>query len=96
MDDVEPVVEILAEAAVREHRLEVLVGRGHHADVDALVLGRAERADLVLLQHAEQLGLERQRELADLVEEDRAGFGLDEQARLVGACVGECAPLVTE
>ena len=36
VDDVEPVVEVLAEAAVGEHRLEVLVRRGDDAHVDAL------------------------------------------------------------
>jgi len=48
------------------------------------------------LRYAQQLGLQRQRELADLVEKDRAGVGLDEQARLVDARVGERAALVAE
>ena len=44
------------------------------------IRGRAERPDLALLQHAQQLGLQRERQLADLVEEDGAAVGLDEQA----------------
>jgi hypothetical protein len=50
----------------------------------------------VLLQDPQQLGLQRQRQLADLVEEDRAAVGLGEQAQAIGAGVGERAALVAE
>ena len=96
LDHVQPVVQVLAEAAVREHRLEVLVRRREHAHVDPLVLGGTERSHLVLLQHAQELGLQRQRELADLVEEDRAVVRLHEQAVLVDPCIRERTLLVPE
>ena len=57
----------------------------------------ADRAHLALLQHAQQLHLERRRQLADLVEEQRAAVGRPEEAGLalvVGA--GEGALLVAE
>ena len=41
----------------------------------------AERLDRPLLQHAQQLGLRRQRQLGDLVEEQRAAVGGLEAAR---------------
>jgi hypothetical protein len=50
----------------------------------------------VLLQDPQELGLQRQRQLADLVEEDRAAVGLGEQAQPIGAGVGEGAALVAE
>ena len=56
----------------------------------------AASVELALLNDAEELGLGLGGELADLVEEDRPAVGLDEQARLVGACVGERSLLVAE
>ena len=57
---------------------------------------RAERLELALLQHAQQLGLQRRRDLADLVEEDRAAVGQREAALLVGRRAGERALVVAE
>ena len=73
--DVEAVVEILAEAAGADLLLEVAVGRGDDADVDLLGLAVADAEDDALLQRAEELHLEVQRQLADLVEEERALVG---------------------
>lgn len=44
---------------------------------------RCERTDLALLQHAQQLDLERRRGLADLIEEDGAAVRHLEQADAV-------------
>ena len=87
---VEPVEEVLAEAAGADLGLEFARGRGDHAHVDAARLRFAERAHFLLLEDAQQLDLERQRQLADLVEEERAAVGLDEEAapRAVGAGEG--------
>ncbi len=56
----------------------------------------ADRPHLALLQHAQQLHLQRQRHVADLVEEQRAAVGRLEEAlvRLHGA--GERAARVAE
>ena len=83
VDDVEPVVEVLAEAARLDLLLEVAVGRGDDADVDRLGLGVADAEDDPLLQRAQELHLQRERHLADLVEEQRAAVGRLELARLV-------------
>ena len=62
-----------------------------------LQVGRAADApEGLLLEEAEQLGLERGRHLADLVEEDRAAVGLLEEAPLLLLGVGEGAALVAE
>ena len=71
----EPVVEVGAEAAAVHLALEVAVGGGDDAHVDACARSRADALDLALLQRAQQLRLQRERQLADLVEEQRAAVG---------------------
>ena len=75
VDDVEPVVEVLAEAPGADLVLEDAVGRGDDADVDLLGLAVADAEDDALLQRAQQLHLQVERQLADLVEEERAAVG---------------------
>ena len=64
--DVDPVPQILAEGAVLHHRRQIAVGGRHdpHVDVDR---GPPPHAlDLVVLQHAQEPDLRRQRQFADL------------------------------
>ena len=68
----QPVVEILAKLAGDDLILEVLVRRAHDAHVDRDLLPAADALDHALLQEAQQLRLQRQRQVADLVEEERA------------------------
>ena len=58
-EDVEPVVEVLAERAGGDRPLEVLVGRGDQPHVGLDGLGAADALELALLQHAQQLHLRR-------------------------------------
>ena len=78
-DDVDAVEQILAEPLLLDLGLEVAVGRGDDARLERHLLVAADRADLALLEDAQQLDLHLERHLADLVEEDRAGAGLHEQ-----------------
>ena len=70
--DVQAVVEVLPEAARRHHLAR---GRGCVAPITRMSTGSAaaaaERAHLARLERAQQLGLHRQRDLTDLVEEER-------------------------
>ncbi len=95
-DDVEPIVEVLAELPLAHQGLEVAVGGGQHADVDANRLVAAEPLDRPLLQRAQQLGLQLQRHVADLVEVERAAVGQLELAEASLLGVGEGATLVAE
>ena len=81
IDDVEAVVEVLAEASLGDGALEVLVGGGDDADVDLDVAAGAQAGELAILQDVQELGLQRQGHLADLVEEDGAAVGELELAR---------------
>ncbi len=56
------------------------MGRREDADIDLDVLAVPQPADRLLLEHAEQLHLQRERQLADLVEQQRAVVRLLEQA----------------
>ena len=94
-DDVEPIVEVLAEAPRLHLGEQIAVGRGDDADV-GLDGVAAERLVLALLQDAQELHLHLRRELADLVEEERAAGGLREAAVLLRDGAGERAALVAE
>ena len=68
-DDIEPVVQVLAEVPGIDRPLQLHVGRRQHAHVDGDALARPQAHHLALLQHAQQLDLDRHRQVADLVEE---------------------------
>jgi len=59
-------------------------------------LRRADRLDLVSLDRAQQLGLEAQRQLADLVKEKGSAIGRAEVAERILAGVGERSAHVSE
>ena len=90
-DDVQPVEQVLAEAALLDQLQQVRVGRGDDADVDVDGVRFAERVDLARLEKAQQLGLQVESELADLVEKQRAVACGADQARLVALRAGEGA-----
>ena len=92
----ETIVEILAQLAVGDRLLEVLVRRGDDADVDVDLLLAAEPANLPRLERAQQLHLDVRRHLGHLVEEDRAAARHLERARLLVGRAGEGALLVPE
>src|SRR5262249_11447457 len=65
-----------------------------HVDLDGL--RTADPLELLLLQDAQQLRLELERDLADLVKEQRGAVGHLEAADFLGDGAGEGAPLVPE
>src|SRR5205807_71627 len=66
---------VLPEAALRDGAWQVGIGGGDDADVDGDSLAAADPLDHALLEEAQQLHLHGRREVADLVEEERAGVG---------------------
>src|SRR6202011_708185 len=84
-EDVQAIEQILAEAAFLHGGDQVAVGGGDDAYVDLDRLAAADRVDLVLLQRAQQFDLRGERQLAYLVEEQRAPGGFHEFA---GVAVG--------
>ena len=94
--DVQAVVEIGAKRAFGAGFRQILVGRGDHAHVDLERAAAADALDLPLLQDAQQLGLHRERHVADLVQEQRAAAGALELAAALLGGAGERARFVAE
>jgi len=70
VDDVETVVEVLTEASLPHQRSQVAVGGRQDTGANGNAMGRPDRTDLLLLQGAQQAGLQVERQLADLVKEN--------------------------
>ena len=70
---------------------EILVRGRDTADIDRTGRLRADRADLARLKHAQELTLQRGRQIADLIEKDRPSCRLDEQPPAGGRRAGERA-----
>src|SRR5688500_3820769 len=76
------VVEIGPERAFAHRAPQVAVGGGYDAAARDATLGLADALVLAILQHAQQLRLHLERQLADLVEEQGAVGGILEETRL--------------
>ena len=96
LDDAQAKEEIAPEPAVRGLDPQIAVGRGDDGDVNLARLERPDTLNLAVLDGAQEFGLQRQRELAHLVEEERAAVGVFEQADLVIQRAGKRAPDVAE
>ncbi|KAK0330811.1 hypothetical protein LTR94_031359, partial [Friedmanniomyces endolithicus] len=90
------VIQILAEPAVRHHRVDILMRRAYDPRVDRDRLSPADPLDHPLLQETQQLDLQRQRYVADLVQEQGAAVGLFDLARRRLHRAGERALLMPE
>ena len=94
--DVQPVVEVFTETVVGDHLRQVAVRGRHQPHVHLDRLRSAEALELLLLEHAQQLGLQLRRDVADLIEEQRPLMGQLETADLLGDGAGEGTLLVAE
>ena len=95
-DDVEPIEQILSKPFLLDHLREILIGRGDDTNIDTDRPRRAEPLELAFLKHAQDLRLGHRGEVADLVEEQRAGVGQLEAPFLAAGGAGEGALLVAE
>ena len=74
-EDAQPVVEVLAEAPLGDGLLQIDVRRGQQRTSTLHRAVAPHRLERPLLEHAQQLGLQLERQLADLVEQQRAAVG---------------------
>ena len=95
-EDIEAVVQVVAELAFGLGLLRRAVGRRDDAHVGRHRLGRADANEGAGLEHAQQLDLQVQGHLGDLVQKDRAALRLLEEAAVLAVGAGEAALLVTE
>ena len=96
VNDVQAVIQILAEAAFADEREQIDVGGGDDADIDLDLLGAAEAHEFALLNDAKKLGLRFRADGGDFVEENRALIGDLEEAFFGGDGAGERAFDVAE
>jgi len=96
-EHVQPVEQIGAERALLNHLRQVLIRGRNHPDIDLRGAAAAsETLDLLLLQCPEELGLQLQRQVADLVEKQRAPIRSLEATHALCDGAGKCAPLITK
>src|ERR1041384_3373091 len=73
--NIQAMKQVVAEGAVRNHLLQVAIGSGNYPNADGDLSIFADREHLIFLQDAEQLRLQRQVQVADLVQEQHAAIG---------------------
>ena len=96
LHDVEAVVEVFPELTASHRLFEVTISRGDHPRIDVDHSVPADAREPEILQHVEELRLQRVRKLGDLVEVDRPLMGVLELARLSAVRPGERALFVAE
>ncbi len=90
-NDVEAVIQVLAETAVANQLHQIFVGGGKDANVDLDRIGAAEAHEFALLNDAKELGLCFRANRGDFVKEDRPLVGHFEKAFLRSDGAGEGA-----
>jgi hypothetical protein len=82
-DDRQPVVEVLAKAPLVDLRRQHPIGGRHHPDIDGPRPLGANPSHFSPLQHPQQLGLKLERQLTNLIEENRSAIGPLKRAPVV-------------
>ena len=88
-EHIQPVVQILPKLPARDELLEILIRGKDQADVHLLHRGAPDGQKLPFLEDSEQPGLRLQRQVPDLVEEDRAVIGHFKYAWLISSRAGK-------
>src|SRR4029453_5908294 len=96
LHDVEPVVEVFTELTERYLALEVSIGGRDRPRVDLNHGVAAHAGEAEILEHVQELGLQRQRQLCYLVQVDRAPLGVLELPGLPAMRSSEGALLMAE
>jgi hypothetical protein len=78
-EDIQAVVQVFAKTARLHIRQQITVSRGQQTKPRLHRSRRAERRELTLLQHSQQLGLHAERQFAHLIQKQRAAIGLLEE-----------------
>ena len=94
--DVQPVIEIFTEPPLLDLPGQILVGGSDDANVDRDRMAGPDPLDRLLLQKAEKVRLDVEREVADLVEEDRSAASRFDAPKLALVGAGEGSLLVAE
>src|SRR5207247_8253332 len=96
LDDSQAVEQVPSKAAGGDFPSKIAVGRRNDSYVDLASLERSDAVDLSELDGAQQLRLERERQLADFLAKQRAAARVLEEADLVVGRARKGAPHVAE
>ncbi len=94
--DIQAKKEIRSELLLAHHRFQIAVRRGNQTRIGPKRARASQPLELPLLQHAEQFGLQFERNFSYFVQENRAAVGHFETANALRDRSGECAFLVSE
>src|SRR5882724_3644345 len=72
--NVQPIIQVHAEPPFGYHLLKILICRGNYPHIDSSRLRTTESFELLLLNHAQELGLKLDRQFANFVEEKRTAI----------------------
>src|SRR6266481_1554578 len=89
VNHVQAKIQIAAESALLHFLSQVAIGRGDDPEIRMLRRERTYRAELLFLQNAEELGLQIERQLANLIEKRRTVVGCLDQSDFVVDSPGE-------
>ena len=95
-DDIQAVEQVFTETAIAHHVFQVQVGGCEDAHVSAAGDRVAHALILFVLDKPQQLGLQREGEIADLVEKQRTAVRLIHSAQGAFTGAGECAAAMAE
>ncbi len=93
---VDPMQQVRTEASLGDQRFQVLVGGRDHPHVDPDEFAPADPEEFAFRQYAQETRLQRQRHVADFIQEQGAAIGLLETADVALLRAGEGAGLVAE
>src|SRR5204863_2452474 len=95
-DHGDPEIQVLAEGALLHHLFEIPAGGANYPDINGMGDVRAQPLHTAFLQHTQEFGLQRQGQIADFIQENRASLGFFEATAPHLAGAGECAFFVPE
>jgi hypothetical protein len=95
-ENVEAVKKVAAKGALGDEFRKIGVGGGDNANVHALGAVAAKAFEFLLLENAQEFGLEFERKIADFIEEERAAIGQLEASDFLADGAGEGAAFVAK
>src|SRR5579864_7745161 len=93
---IQTIIKITTEFAPLHHLRQITVGSRHEPNVHFVGARTTQSLELLLLQYTQQLGLQRQRNIPNLVKEQGSLVGQLKTADLLRYGSGEGAPLMTK
>src|ERR1700722_12263683 len=95
-EDVQTIIHITAKLPASHHLHQIAIGRGDQPDIHFVGAPAAQSLELLLLQHAQQLRLQRRGDVAYFVEKQRTFVSHFEASDLLRDGSGEGTLLMTE